>query len=201
MTDKFKTLILFLAFCIILGVTWNFAYGRGYSKAEKEVSARYENLKPKTETVYVPVKGDTETIIKYTPATDYEKANNVGLEFNSEPTKVSAVVNGKLISIPTTPETGFSQDENGVWRLSQSSEVKIDVTSLANAEIEKERKALIKKYNKPNEFKAKAISGTDTTYLGLEYEAKLWEVGAYKRIRGNTGDDTMYSVGYTLARW
>lgn len=182
--------ILIIALIIIIGV---FLYNHFANKSDKNA----ETI-PVRNTVIdtVPVTHEQQTIIKYVerPAGD-----NAQVDMHNEQPKLIARYNDTEYVVPSTvKETSLL--ENGQIKINQEATAKIDVTAIVNEQMEQERKALLAKYNRPNELKGAVLAGSSSLYVGAEYEAKMWDAGIYQRVAGD-GDKRLIKGSATILRW
>ena len=144
----------------------------------------------------IPTESTQQTTIGYVERAPNDNAQ-VTLDTNVPQVVVRA--NDKEYTMPSTVKES-SAFENGQLKIKQESTTKIDVTQVVNEQMEQERKALLAKYNRPNELKGAFLVGRSSFYFGTEYEAKMWDVGVYQRLAGD-GDDRLIKGSATVLRW
>lgn len=181
-------------FIVVLTVAIGIFAFRFFGQEEKPA----EPAKPPTQNVIseIPVTHDQQTSISYgARAPD----DNAQVDISSKPPAVIVRANDKEYTMPSTVKE-TAAFENGQLKIKQETTAKIDVTQVVNEQMEQERKALLAKYNRPNELKASVLAGSSSFYVGAEYEAKMWDAGIYQRVAGD-GDKRLIKGSATILRW
>ena len=159
----------------------------GYYLSPEKTITKKETI---TEQVKIPVKGETQTIIKYV---ERDKDDPAQVKIDAEQPQFVAEINGKQYNFETlTGETHAF--EKGQLVVKQTSKTTIDMTDWANKELARENERLKKKYDKKFAAGVSALTGKKQTYVGGEVSHKIVEAGAWQQVRGD-GDDRLYKLG------
>lgn len=185
---------------VIIAIICFLIYKVGYNNAIDNYQSKLDEISQKLDKQSIPVETKSDTTIIYRTPTEYESSNNVKLNYSQEPSKVNAIINGELVELKSDSSSNVTND-NGVIDMNQSSTVNIDVTDIVNKQLALESEKIRDKYNKPNEVKTGVLIGDKSQYVGIEYEAKLWDVGYYTKIHGDNSDDSYVKATYTVLRW
>ena len=170
-------------------------YDKGYAKGyESGITAAV--IPEKKEPIKLPVDSTSNTVIRYVERATDDKA---AVDVSMDTPKIIARANGKEYQFEqiATEKQAF---EKGQLQIKQASTATVDVTQIVNDQMAQERVELKKKYNKNNEIKPAVLIGRDSAYIGIEYEAKLWDVGYYAKVHGN-GSKSLIKTSYTIAKW